>query len=331
MALTVERDLGTVVDGLTAWLAARNRRPVAVGEVTRPTDGWSSETVLLRHGEGGTAVRLPPLGEGIFPSDDLGLQARAMAAAGAVGVPVPVPAEVVVEQRWVGAPFLAMPLVDGHVPGEVAALDPWVRSLSPVVRRGLHDAVLDALVTLHAADPDGLDLPWRDLAAELDWWQDYLAWSGAGEVVAVTEALAWCRARRPSTEPAPALLWGDVRLGNVVFADDGSVLALLDWEMATIGAPEQDLGWWFALEALQDDLLGGRGPDLAPLPDLRGRYEAAIGRDLVDLEWHEAFALTRSAAVLTRIALLQQDAGVRPRMDLHQNPVLDHLRARTTG
>ena len=284
----------------------------------RPTDGWSSETVLVRTDERAVALRLPPLGEGIFPTYDLALQARAQEAAAAVGVPAPVPVELV----DIGETALAMPLVDGYVPGEMPAFDPWAGE-----RANLHPAVVDALVALHRADVAGVDLPRRTVDDELAWWARYLAWYGA-EVPALSDALAACARHRPSHEPAPALLWGDVRLGNVVFDDEGRIAAVLDWEMATIGAPEHDLGWWWGLEAMQDELVGGRAEAFPSLDDLRGRYEAAVGRELQDLAWFEAFALFRSAAILTRIGVLQQRAGLATRMPLADNPVLDHLARR---
>ncbi|HYF46251.1 MAG TPA: phosphotransferase family protein [Acidimicrobiales bacterium] len=331
MALTVQRDLDQLVAGLTRWLG-RDGEPVVVEAVDRPTEGWSSETVLVRAhvGDRSTAwaFRFPPLGPGIFPTYDLGLQARAQAVAAAAGVPAPVPAAVV-DGHWVGDPFLAMPLVDGHVPGEMAGFDPWVQGLSAERRTVLHEGVADVLADLHRLGPvDGL--PHRGLSAELAWWEEYLAWSAApGSAVPVLqEALASCRDRRPAAEPPPAVLWGDVRLGNVVFDDDGAVAALLDWEMATVGAPEHDLGWWWALEAMQDELVGGRDRGFPPLDELRSRYEARAGRPLVDLAWYEVFALVRSAAILTRIGLLQQRAGVPTRMPVDDNPVLDHLARR---
>ncbi len=323
MALVRQRDLDEVVGRFADWLRQARGAIVEVTTVERPTDGWSSETVLVRAcvdgADEGFALRLAPLGEGIFPTYDLELQARAQRAAAAGGVPTAVPATPVGD-------FLVMPLVEGNVPGEVPAFDPWVIGLDPGLQRRLHEHVADLLGALHSIDPSGLDLPRRGIADELSWWTDYLTWSGAGErVPALTGALVRCAATAPASEPPAALLWGDVRLGNIVFADDTTPTAVLDWETATIGAPEHDLGWWWALESMQDDLIGGRPQAFAPLPDLRDRYEAHAGRTLQDLAWYEAFALLRSTAILTRIGLLQERAGQSPRMALDDNPVLDHL------
>ena len=66
-------------------------------------------------------------------------------------------------------------------------------------------------------------------------------------------------------------------------------------------------------------------------PDWRSRYERAIDRELQDLDWFETFALFRSAAILTRIGVLQQRAGLPTRMPLDDNPVLDHLARRVAN
>lgn len=329
----VQRDLDSLVAGFVAWLARQRSAEITVDGVERPTDGWSSETVLVRaridgHAEG-FAVRLGPAGDGIFPTYDLSLQSRAQHLARERGVPTPFPAVVI--EGVLDDAFLVMPLVDGHVPGEMPAFDPWIGTLSVNRQATLYEGVVDALIALHDQEPPPeADLPHRTVSDELTWWNDYLAWSADGDepISALTRALAWCAEHRPTTEPPAGMLWGDVRLGNVVFTDDGAIAAVLDWEMATVGAPEHDLAWWWALEAMQDDLAGGRGAGFPTIAALQARYEAGSGRPLQDLTWFETFALLRSAAVLTRIGRLQQRAGVRLRMPLDDNPVLDHLARR---
>lgn len=327
----MQRDLEALVDGVTAWLRHRHDDPVEVTDVDRPTEGWSSETVLVHAAIGGRttgiAIRLAPVGDGIFPTYDLGLQARAQTAAAGAGVPAPAPTELVDDPTWLGDPFLAMPLVEGHVPAAMAAFDPWVQALDVDHQRRLHHGVVDALAQLHGADLTSVDLPRRSVDDELAWWRSYLDWYATPDeaVPALADALDTCARHRPDDEPPAALLWGDVRLGNVVFDDDASVAAVLDWEMATVGAPEHDLAWWWALEAMQDDLVGGRAEGFPSIDELRTRYEAGAGRSLQHLDWYEAFALFRSATILTRIGILQQRAGAPTQMALDDNPVLDRL------
>ena len=156
-----------------------------------------------------------------------------------------------------------MPRVRGHIIGEVAALDPWLQSLTEsqrahrarVVRRRV---CRDASRRSRAA----AGVPARNNAAELDFWADYLDWSSSGAPVpAVVDALAWVsRPLTPPNQPEPVLLWGDVRFGNVIFGDDLAPLAVLDWDMASIGPPEHDVAWFTTLESTMRSLFGITSP-----------------------------------------------------------------------
>lgn len=310
MALARTRDPDEVAAGVARWLAAERAAEVAVRSVAQPSEGLSNETLLLEVEVDGRsealAVRLPPLGPGLFPEYDLTTQARAQQVAADAGVPTAVPAEVVDDDGWVGAPFLVMPVVPGRVPGPVPALDDWIRDADPGDQDRLYDGVLDAVARLHRLEPpDGL--PRRDLVAELAHWRRYLDWCAEDGPVPslLSEALAWCAERRPAAEPSAALLWGDVRLGNVVVGEDWEPAALLDWEMATVGAPEHDLGWWWGLEDLADELLGQGVAGFPEREEARARYEGRLGRPLQDLAWYEVLALVRSTAILVRVEALR--------------------------
>ncbi len=176
----------------------------------------------------------------------------------------------------------------------------------------MYEAFVGAVATTHRADlRRARGVPERDNAAELDFWADYLAWSSGGEPVpALVDALDWCRAHRPPSESAPVLLWGDVRLGNVIFGDDLAPNAVLDWDMASIGAPEHDVAWLTSLETTTRTLLGRH---LDGFPDRDGtiaQYESHRGLRLRDLPWYEVLAAVRSTAIMTRIGYLHRDAGL---------------------
>ncbi len=172
-------------------------------------------------------------------------------------------------------------------------------------------------------------VPERDNEAELDYWADYLDWSSGGAPLEqLVDALEWCRAHRPAQESEPVLLWGDVRLGNVIFGDDLAPRAVLDWDMASIGAREHDVAWFTTLESTIRSVLGN---SLAGFPDRAGtiaQYESFSGHTLHDLEWYEILALTRSTAILARIGYLHRDAGLPSPLPLEDNPLLDLLAAR---
>jgi len=343
VALLTHRDPLVVGDALARWTAKRTGEEVRVIRAEHPSIGYSSETVLVDllwpgdDDEVGArseefVVRLAPPTVGTFRDYDLSQQIDAQLAAAAVGVPVASP-ELVSDPQWLGAPFIVMPRIRGHIIGEVAALDPWLVSLAEHRRARLHEAFVAAVATTHRADlAAAVGVPARDNEAELDFWADYLDWSSSGAPVpALVDALAWCRAHRPANEPEPVLLWGDVRLGNVIFGHDLKPRAVLDWDMASIGAPEHDVAWFTTIESTTRSLLGQH---LAGFPDRDGtiaQYESLSGRTLRDVEWYETLALTRSTAIMTRIGYLHRDAGLPSPLPIDDNPLLDLLAARTSG
>lgn len=340
MTLTVQRDLSMLRAGLARWLGRR------VGDVTRPAPGWSCETLIV---EGDLVVRLPPAGEGIFPTYDLAQQAAVQAAAGAAGVPVAAPVRYEPDPSFLGAPFVAMPFVRGPIPGEFTSADPWLQGLADDgARRTVWRSFLETVARVHAVPADGVRLApeSRDgsatavsspvlglragLDADLAFWEGYLDWAtDASPPPPLADALAWCRTHRPGRELGGGLLWGDVRLGNVVFDHEGlAPKAVLDWDMASVGPAEMDLAWFLALEAVQTDLTGMSVPGFGGRDEAVAVVERGVGRRLVDLEWYEVFALVRASAVSTRIGVLLERNGQRSMFKVGQDPTLAAALAR---
>jgi aminoglycoside phosphotransferase (APT) family kinase protein len=315
-----------------------------VDQLERPSIGYSSLTVLFRarwDGDEPTTehlvLRMAPTGAGLHPDYDLAVQRAAQDAAGAAGVPIAAPLVTDSDPAWLGAPFMVMPRIDGHIVGEVPAFDDWVVALGAAGQAELHERFIDALGCIHGAPIEPAvagGVPLRDDAAELDHWDEYLQWSSAGAPVpALTDALGWCRANAPTraASAGPVLCWGDVRLGNIVFGDDLRPRAVLDWDMTVIGAREHDVAWFTALTTTMTTMMG---QGVEGFPDRDGtvaQYEELTGRELHDLEWYETFALVRSTAIMTRISHLALAAGETPMMAIDDNPLLDLLRHRTTG
>ena len=137
----------------------------------------------------------------------------------------------------------------------------------------MHDQLLDAVAAVHAVDwvagDLGTVLPGLQLRDAVERWAAYVEWSSEGEPLpALEQALDWC-ARHLPAERATVLLWGDVRLGNLVFDPERRLTAVLDWDLASLGPREMDLGWYLGLEFMMEALFGGR------LPGFPGAAEAA--------------------------------------------------------
>lgn len=315
MTLAAERDLDELRAGLSRWLGRD------VVSLERPEPGWSCETLIVDHE---LVVRLPPVGDGIFPTYDLAQQAAVQNAAGAAGVPVAGEARYEPDPTWLGSPFVAMPFAGGPIPSEFTAGDPWLTGLSDDAGRAtVWRSFLETVAAINQVPAGGLGLR-AGLGAELDYWQRYVDWAADGRPPrALADALGWCVTHKPASEPPTSLLWGDVRLGNVVFDPELlSPRAVLDWDMTSAGPAELDLAWFLALETLQSDLSGMTVGGFGSRDDAIAIVETALGRRLDDLTWYEVFALVRASAVSTRIALLFERAGRRSMFNAGEDPTL---------
>jgi len=330
--------LAAVERGVAAWLQARDPslgRPELHASTPGAT-GYSNEVVFVTvDGRGAQGlgrdlvIRRAPAGPALFRSYDLAMQVAVQDAVRAAGVPVPAFVLHEPDPSWLGAPFLVMPRVPGHVPGELAAIDPWVGGLDPADQRRVQAGFLDALAVVHATPWTGTDLAGclrgggGTLTDELDWWGDLVAWAFDGAPPAeLGDAFRWCRAHRPDPEPPHGVLWGDVRLGNVIFGDDLAPRAVLDWEMAAIGPAETDLAWYTALDEMGAHLVDATVPGFRDRDAVVARHAGALGRPLVAFRWFELFALWRSAALNLRAARLAAARAGRPPRDPARDPVL---------
>ena len=334
MTTLARRDDAELARGVTAW--CEHTWPDLGYELVhleRPKAGWTNETLLvtLRSRAGGErrlVVRLPPAVP-TWPVYDLAAQARVLDALGRSTVPVPRVVAYEPRGEWLGVAFLVMSHEPGRAGAEAPALDPWVTESAPGVQRRMHEQFVDTLAAIHRVDWAGAGLGTvlrsGSLADEVSWWADYVEWAGDGTpTAALAEAAAWCVATVPSPPPPGAsLCWGDARIGNVLFADDRTATSVLDWELATVGPAEMDLAWYLALDELTTHFVKQTVPGFLTRAELIARYEAALGRPVARLEWHEIFALVRSTAINDRQARLAAESGVSyPGVAGDENPVL---------
>ena len=226
---------------------------VRVTDVEMPqASGLSNETVLFTAEwleEGGArserlVARVQPTGPAVFPRYDFELEFAVMQALDTQS-DVPVPHMLFHEPspELLGAPFIVMTRVDGRV----ASDDPpftaggWVLELTPEEQGRMCENGLQALAKLHAVDVDAAGLgALRDHAeagidGQLQFWRDTFAWAAAGDANPTVEAgFAWLEENLPADLGPTVLTWGDARIGNMLFADDLSVAAVLDWEMVAV-------------------------------------------------------------------------------------------------
>lgn len=330
-----KRDDETIKTGLAAWWKATyaDGGDAEVIKVVRPSAGRSNETVLATVATKGTqqtvVLRLPTKIPS-FPNYDLAAQAAVQTALIKSGIPAAEPIANELDDKWLGTPFLLMRAVAGRSPGDAPALDPWLSAAGEAVQRRVHGGFVDVLSAVHHLDwrAAGLDSVLRGstggLAAELQWWIDYLNWASDGSPHPRLRALAdWCVATIPTTEVPLSLCWGDARVGNVLFSDDGAVTAALDWELASIGQPEMDVAWWLAMDDLLHSLTRTSVAGFPNRETALRSYEEKLGRPLQNLGWHEVFVMLRTAAVTDCQARAAAAIGERYRgVDVDNNPVV---------
>ena len=347
MATGAIRDDTALTEGFAAWSRRQHpdRGDLRVDGLVRPKSGWSNETVIAdlswtvdasRERER-LVVRLPLVAPS-YPTYELHNQAVVLDALAASGVPAPRAVAVEDDTSWLGAPFLVMTFAAGEPVGEAPALDRRLLARPPEEQRRVQDGFLDALAAVHRIDPDAaaartLHVLRRGVAAEVAYWTEYASWAADGTPAQVlADALGWCARTIPEPGGPDSLLWGDARLGNVLYDDGGRVVALLDWELATIGPAEMDLGWYLVLDELTTAFVGRTVPGFAGRADAIRHYERALGREIAHLAWHEIFALVRSIAINDCQARLAAAAGTPyPGVAGDANPILVHLEERISA
>ena len=332
MPIPVARDPEVTRTALEAWLAGYLGAPVAVTDLAMAAQGNSNETSSFtatwadadgEHREE-MILRAQPEGYHLFLGNDVLFQWRMMEAVARHGA-VPLPRLWFAEpgRDVLGVPFYVM----GRVAGRAAADHPpynsegWLKDLDPARRRRAWTNGLDCLAALHRIDwHDGfefLDDPTRGtpgLDQILTHQEASLVWAAAGRPQPTTDvAMAWLREHQPADAPV-AVLWGDARPGNLLYADDQSIAAVLDWEMASLGPPEADLGWWLFMDRFWAEGFGLERLDGLPTRDETVEYfAAALGRPLGDVRYYEALGALRMAIILIRaFDLMIEEGGLPP-------------------
>jgi aminoglycoside phosphotransferase (APT) family kinase protein len=198
--------------------------------------------------------------------------------------------------------------------------DRWLTDASLDDQRRAQTSMIETLAAIGrvdwAASPMAASLRGAapaSLADEVGWWQGFLDWASDGRPgPRFVAMLDWCAATCPSPTSPRSLLWGDARLENLIFDDRREVVAVLDWELATVGPSEMDLGWYLGLERVLRELTGGATvPGFRDDDRLVADYATALGRAVEDVEWHVIFAVARSICINVRQAAISAAAGER--------------------
>ena len=326
------RDVTTVPALMSKWLSTLlpgGVTPQVTVESGIDANGMSSETIVLtgRWDDGGTPVeqrwvaRVAPTAEDVpvFPSYRLDHQFEVMRRVGEL-TDVPGP-----QVRWIettgdvlGKPFFLMDYVEGVVPPDLMPYtfgNNWFADAPAERQHELQDATIEVLAKLHSipnaekvfgflTEGQSGDTALRRHFGWVRSWYDF-AVPDIGRSPLLEHTFDWLEAHWPQeadTSP-PVLCWGDARVGNVLYRDFKPV-AVLDWEMVTLGPRELDVAWTIFAHMVFQELAG-----LATLPglpavlaedDVRATYRELTGVELGDLHWFYVYSGVMWACVFMR-------------------------------
>ena len=295
---------GIDVAEVTAWLAANvgSSPPLSF---TRLAGGHSNLTYRVVDATGATVtLRRPPLGHLLPTAHDMGREHRLISALHPTPVPVARPLGHCQDATVTGAPFYVMEFVEGVVlhTSEIAR-----QALDEGQRRAAGESFIDVLADLHDVDPEAVglgDLGRHDgyIARQLKRWYAQWQQSKTRELPAVDEVHDLLAANIPPQGPA-RVVHGDFRLGNCITdATTGTVLAVLDWEIATLGDPLADLGYVLATWTEPDEPgppvnVPTQVPGFPTRAEVEERYAARSGRDLAGIDFYVSFSAWKSACI----------------------------------
>jgi aminoglycoside phosphotransferase (APT) family kinase protein len=250
-------------------------------------------------------LRRPPLGHRLASAHDMGREHRIIAALAASDVPV-APALGFCDDPAVNdLPFYVMRFVDGLVVRDKEFAE---KSLSPAARRRASESLVDTMARIHAVDIDkvGLsDLGKHDgyIARQLKRWHQNIVDQRTRDLPLVESVYEELMRRIPAQDGV-SIVHGDYRLDNCMVNPQGDVIAVLDWEICTLGDPMADVGllmvYWNGphdeASAWSNTVCTADG--FLDRADLAARYAERSGRDISKLDFYTAFAFWKLACII---------------------------------
>jgi aminoglycoside phosphotransferase (APT) family kinase protein len=312
------------VAALEAWLAARLPGFEGPLQVRQFSGGQSNPTYQLQSPGRAYVLRRKPPGALLPSAHAIEREFRVMRAlAEGSAVPIARPLLLCEDTTVIGTAFYVME----HAAGRIF-WDPTLPEVPASGRASVFRAMNGALASLHAADPAAIGLgdygrPEGYVARQVARWSRQYAGDAqiAGRVPEIEQLIEWLPKHLPSQEPRPAVVHGDFRIDNLVFhPTEPQVIAVLDWELSTIGDPHADFAYHVMMYRM----------DSGPIPGLAGRDLVALGLpseaeyvswycerrgipEVPQLDFYVAFCLFRLAGIFHGIrGRVQRGTAVSP-------------------
>ena len=326
------RDVTTLPAVMSKWLSTvlpGGATPEVTVESGVDSTGMSSETIILtaRWHQDGKPVeqklvtRVAPAAEDVqvFPTYRLDHQFEVIRKVGEItDVPVPTVRWLESTGEVLGTPFFVMDYVDGVVPPDVMPYtfgNNWFADAPVERQRELQDSTVEVLAKLHSipnaenkfsflAEGQSGDTALRKHFNWVRSWYDF-AVPDIGPSPLLERTFTWLQDNWPAEVDAqePVLLWGDSRLGNVLYRDFRPI-AVLDWEMVALGPRELDVAWMIHAHMVFEELTKLAGlpglPDVMREDDVRTTYQRLTGVEVGDLNWFYVYSGVMWACVFMR-------------------------------
>lgn len=320
---TLATYLETHVDGFRGPLVA-----------TKFKGGQSNPTYRIDAASGTYVLRRKPPGALLPSAHAVDREFRVLQALHGGAVPVARPLHLCEDTTVIGSMFYLMAHVDGRI-----FWDPSLPEFEPAARAAHYDAIVDTLAALHAIDPVAIGLadfgkPGNYFERQLQRWTAQYRASETRPIAAMDTLIDALPPRCPADDGVVALVHGDFRIDNLIFAPDAPrVAAIVDWELSTLGHPLADLGYFcMALRLPRNPALPGlAGLDRAALgiPDeaaLLARYAERSGRAIPD-DWPYvlAFSFFRLAAIAQGVAKRAEQGNASSEQAVQAGRMVDLL------
>jgi aminoglycoside phosphotransferase (APT) family kinase protein len=294
-------------DVLGQWLEANVEGFIGPFTLTKFASGQSNPTYRISAASGDYVLRRKPFGELLPSAHAVDREYRLLSAVQPLGFPVPRPLALCTDPDVIGAIFYVMELAKGR-PYANGALPEF----DPATRRSMYEQLIDTLADLHAVDPQAAELgdfgrPGNYFERQVARWTRQYRDSQTDYVIEMERLISFLPETLPQ-QSRTSIVHGDYRIDNVVFDGDGSLTAVLDWELATLGDPVADfsyLAMQWVMPADGGAGLGGLDLEQLGIPSLKeiaARYSERSGIPVADqLDWYFAYNLFRLAGIVQGI------------------------------
>jgi aminoglycoside phosphotransferase (APT) family kinase protein len=285
--------------------------PTAAIEIEQFPGGHSNLTYLIRYGEQELVLRRPPIGPVAPTAHDMPREYKLLSIINPLFPLAPKPILLCEDLEVIGAPFYLMERRRGFI---VRFTVPEQIGENLELRKDLSKNVVDTLVALHAVNIQATGIvnigkPEGFVSRQVHGWAERWRRSQTGELAQMDQVIEWLADRIPPGPANPTIVHNDFKLDNLMLAqaDPARVVAVLDWEMCTVGDPLIDVGllltYWTMQVGKGNSSLRAitNGPGWLTREEIIRRYEARTGRDLSGIVFYETFARFKVAVVIQQI------------------------------